>query len=69
MIHKGQVSVTLPADLFEQLTKEGEAMGMDLPAYLRFLQHARAQSIDARAQDAVRYMFTKHADSLKKLAQ
>ena len=44
-------------------------MGMDLPAYLRFLQHARAQSIDARAQDAVRYMFTKHADSLKKLAQ
>ncbi|MCC6969392.1 MAG: hypothetical protein IT434_04150 [Phycisphaerales bacterium] len=69
MIHQGQVSVTLPADLFEQLTKEGAAMGMNLPAYLKFLQHARTQAIDARAQDAVRYMFTKHADSLKKLAQ
>lgn len=61
--------VTLPTDLVERLTREAKAMGLDLPAYLAYLDQRRIGRLDAKAQDAARFMFTKQGDSLRKLAQ
>jgi hypothetical protein len=61
--------VTLPTDLVERLAREAKAMGMDLPAYLAYLENCRAGRLDPKAQDATRFMFSRHSESLRKLAQ
>lgn len=61
--------VSLPTDLVERLSKAAEAMGLSLPAYLVHLEQCRSGRLDAKAQDAARFMFSKHGDSLRKLAQ
>jgi len=61
--------VNLPSDLVERLTKAAKAMGLDLTAYLVFLEQCRVRRLDANAQDAARFMFSKHGESLRKLAQ
>ena len=64
-----ETNVALPTDLVARLKANAEKMGLDLPAYLVFLEQSRLRQLDSRAQDAARYMFSKHADSLRKLAQ
>jgi len=64
-----QTEVTLPRELVEQLEADAKAAGLDLPAYLKFLRHCHAGHLDAKARDAARFMFSKHGDSLRKLAQ
>ncbi len=59
----------LPTDLVERFTQAAKAMGLDLPAYLVHLDQCRQGKLDARAQDAAKFMFAKHGDSLRKLAQ
>ena len=61
--------VNLPTELVEQLRQEASAMGLDLPAYLVFLAQCRIDRLDAKAQDAARFMFSKHGESLRKLAE
>lgn len=61
--------VNLPSDLVDRLTQAAKAMGLDLPAYLVYLEQCRAGRLDAKAQDAARFMFSKQGDSLRKLAQ
>ena len=61
--------VTLPVELAERLERDARAMGLDLPAYLVFLDQCRSGRLDAKAQDAARFMFSKHGESLRKLAQ
>lgn len=61
--------VTLPTDLADRLMQEAAAMRVDLATYLAFLENCRAGRLDAKAQDATRFMFSKHSESLRKLAQ
>lgn len=61
--------VTLPVDLAERLEQGARAMGLDLPAYLAFLDQCRLGRLDVRAQDAARFMFSRHSESLRKLAE
>lgn len=63
------VQVELPADLAARLQRDAQAMGLSLPAYLAFLEQCRQGRLDAKAQDAARFMFSKHGDSLRKLAE
>ena len=44
-------------------------MGLTLTAYITFLEQCRLGRLDAKAQDAARFMFSKHNESLRKLAQ
>lgn len=69
MTQTEQAQVTLPKELVEQLEADAIAVGLDLPAYLKFLRHCQAGALDAKARDAARFMFSKHGDSLRKLAQ
>ena len=64
-----ETHVTLPTDLVERLRTSAQQMGVDLPAYLVHLEQCRLRQLDSRAQDAARYMFKQHAESLRKLAQ
>ena len=69
MAQINQTPVSLPTDLVDRLNAGAKALGMDVSAYLSFLENCRNTRLDAKAQDAVKFMFTKHADSLRKLAQ
>lgn len=64
-----QTQITLPTELVDRLTRDAKAMGLELPAYLAYLEQCRLGRLDAKAQDATRFMFLKHAESLRKLAQ
>ncbi len=61
--------VNLPTELASRLMEEAKAMGMDLAAYLTFLESCHSGRLDPRAQDATRFMFRQHAESLRKLSQ
>jgi branched-subunit amino acid aminotransferase/4-amino-4-deoxychorismate lyase len=63
------VQITLPAEQAERLQRDATAMGLSLPAYLTFLEQCKSGKLDAKAQDAARFMLSKHGDSLRKLAQ
>lgn len=61
--------VTLPLELAERLERDARAMGLDLPAYVVFLDACRRGLLDAKAQDAASFMFAQHSKSLEKLAK
>lgn len=44
-------------------------MGLDLTTYLVYLQQVQLGHLDHKAQDAARFMMSKHDASLRKLAQ
>ena len=67
MVALSQISI--PTDMAKRLEAAAAAMGMDIPAYIAFLEQCRQGRLDAKAQDAVRFMFRKHDESLRKLAQ
>jgi hypothetical protein len=64
-----QTQISLPTDLVDRLMRGAKAMGLELPAYLVYLEQCRLGRLDTKAQDAARFMFSKHGDSLRKLAQ
>jgi len=61
--------INLPSDMAKRLEAAASAMGMDIPAYIAFLEQCRQGRLDPKAQDAARFMFRKHDESLRKLAQ
>lgn len=61
--------VTFPADLVAALNKEAESMGLSLVAYIEYLRHKNSGRLDAKAQDATRFVFSTQQESLRKLAQ
>jgi hypothetical protein len=61
--------IELPIEQFRRLEEEAKKMGVSLPAYIAFLEQCRLGRLDPKAQDAARFMFSKHGDSLRKLAQ
>lgn len=63
------VSLTLPAELAAELDQRAKAMGLDVASYIRFLEQKARRAIDPRTQDAIRFMFSKHSESLRKLGQ
>lgn len=61
--------IELPIEQFRRLEEQAKKMGLSLPAYIAFLEQCSAGRLDAKAQDAARFMFSKHGESLRKLAQ
>jgi hypothetical protein len=61
--------IELPLEQFRRLDEEARKMGLSVPAFIAFLEQCRAGRLDSAAQDAARFMFTKHGESLRKLAQ
>jgi hypothetical protein len=53
----------------ERFERDAHAMGLDLPAYLAFLEQCRLGRLDPQAQDAARFIMSKHGESLRKLAE
>ncbi|MDQ7012627.1 MAG: hypothetical protein Q9O74_01870 [Planctomycetota bacterium] len=53
----------------ERFERDAEAMGLELLAYLAFLEQCRLGRLDPKAQDAARFMVSKHGESLRKLAE
>jgi len=60
--------ITVPAELAARLSQGAQAMGLDLPAYLIFLEQAQRSQHDAAFRDSVRFLFTKYSETLKRLA-
>lgn len=60
---------TIPEDMAERFERDAQAMGLDLPAYLAFLEQCRLGRLNPKAQDAARFMMSKHGESLRKLAE
>lgn len=69
MTQASPTKIELPAELAQRLERAAASAGMDLATYLAFLQHCREGALSGDAQDAARFMFTRHGDSLRKLAQ
>ncbi len=61
--------ISIPIDLAERLAESAKKMGLDIPAYLVYLEKVHAGQISARAQEAAKFLFSKHGESLRKLAQ
>lgn len=61
--------VALPEDIAAQLKASAEEMGVDLATYLVFLQQCRLGRLDAKAQDATKFMLRHHDASLRELAR
>jgi hypothetical protein len=61
--------VNLPADLVERLRAKASEHGLELGAYLVYLEQRESRLTDPKAQDAARFMFSKHGASLRKLAE
>ena len=59
----------VPVDMAERFERDAEAMGLELLAYLAFLEQCRLGRLDPKAQDAARFMVSKHGESLRKLAE
>ena len=64
-----QTQVILPTELVERFTQDAKMMGLDLAAYLVYLEQCRLGRLDAAAQAASRFMLSNHGESLRKLAQ
>jgi len=62
-------NVTLPDELVQSLQAEAKSMGLDLPAYLLFLQQCHLRSHDEKFVDAAKHTFSKYPNTLRKLAQ
>lgn len=61
--------IELPIEQFRRLEEAAKKMGLSLPAFIAFLEQCRLGRLDPKAQDAARFMFSKHGESLRKLAQ
>jgi hypothetical protein len=61
--------VTLPQALVDRFSASAKAMGLDLAAYLVYLEQCRLGRLDPKSADAAKFMFSKHGESLRKLAQ
>lgn len=59
----------VPLEMAERFERDAQAMGLDLLAYLAFLEQCRLGRLDAKAQDAAKFMISKHGESLRKLAE
>lgn len=64
-----QTTIQLPTELVERLNQAAKAMGLDLTAYLVYLEQRQLHKLSAKADDAARFMFSKHGESLRKLAE
>jgi hypothetical protein len=62
-------TIEFPVEQARRLEEEAKSMGLTLPAYITFLEQCRHGRLDAKAQDAARFMFSKHEQSLRKLSQ
>ena len=69
MIQRQTTQIELPTDMAERLTKAASEMGLTLPAYLVFLERSQSGRLDAKAQEATRFVFSQQKDSLRKLSQ
>jgi hypothetical protein len=63
------VTISLPPDLAADIEQRAKAMGLNVVSYLRLMAGTMEGKLDSRAMDAIRFAFTKHADSLRKLAE
>lgn len=63
------VTGVLPAEQFARLEAGAREMGLDVPAYVAFLEQCRLGRLDGPAQAATLYVFSRHGDSLRKLAE
>jgi hypothetical protein len=59
----------LPEELLAELRARASRMGLELPAYLKFMMASQDKRLDSRFRDAVRHVFTKYPETLRKLAQ
>ena len=64
-----QTTIQLPTELVERLNQAAKAMGLDLTAYLVYLEQRQLHKLSAKADDAAQFMFSKHGESLRKLAE
>lgn len=62
-------NIPFPKDLLAKLEPQAKRIGLTVPEYLALLARVETSGLDARAQDAARFVLTKHAASLRKLAQ
>jgi uncharacterized protein (DUF302 family) len=69
MENKPSNAVTLPPEVVEELEPHAKRMGMSVAGYVSYMNQLLQGRLDRKAQDAARFMFTKHAESLRKLAQ
>lgn len=65
----GTTSITLPTDLAERLQQQAKAMGLSVSTYLLMLEKERQRSADPQFNQAVKFLFNKYPDTMRKLAQ
>ena len=62
-------SISLPREQAEQLARQAASMGLSVPAYLHLLERAKSHRNDPRFLRAIRFVFTKYPETLKRLSQ
>lgn len=64
-----EASISLPREQADQIVRQAAAMGISVPAYLHLLERAKSRGHDPRLLRAIRFVFTKYPETLKRLSQ
>ena len=64
-----QTTFTLPAETAEQLADGARRMGMSVEAFIGYLANTVTRKHDAQFGAAVRNLYTKYPETLRKLSQ
>lgn len=69
MVQQNPIQVEMPPELFAELQRKAQQMGLSVPAYVAMLQRKVDGKLSHRTEAAMRFVFSKHRDSLRKLAE
>ena len=62
-------NIPMPSDLATELEKEAAKYGMDLPTFIALTSRVTLRQLDREFMSAVKFVFTKYPNALRKLAQ
>ncbi len=62
-------NVPIPAELAQDLEVQAKKAGMSLAAYVAFLARVGLRKHDEEFRNAVRHVFSKYPETLRKLSQ
>jgi hypothetical protein len=62
-------NIPMPSDLASELESQASKFGMDLPTFMAFIARVHLRKLDREFTSAVKFLFTKYPNALRKLAQ
>ncbi len=62
-------NIPMPTELAKEMEAQAAKFGMDLPTFMAFIARVQLHRLDREFVSAVKFVFKKHPNALRKLAQ